>query len=420
MVMKLGILSGGGPAPGINSVISAATIEAVNSGWEVLGIRDGFKSLIAGAPVTEPLTIDDVTRIHLTGGTILGTSRANPTKRPEDLAAAVAAVESLDLDGLITIGGDDTAFSATRLAEASGGRLKVVHVPKTIDNDLPLPGGMPTFGFQTARHVGVHLVTNLMTDARSTTRWYLVIAMGRAAGHLALGIGKAAGATVTVIAEEFPADQPIALSNVADILETSMLKRQAHGRPYGVAVVAEGIGERLPEDELVAAAPDIERDDHGHIRLEELNLHRILADQLKMRFAARGENVTITAKNIGYELRGAPPIPWDIDYTRDLGWGAFDHLRELHATGSTELGAMIILHDGHLESLPFGSFSDPATGRPRQRLVDMHSTTYRVAREYMIRLEAADLSGEALTDLAAAAGVSGEEFVKRYGYLATA
>jgi hypothetical protein len=131
----------------------------------------------------------------------------------------------------VTIGGDDTAFSASRLAGAAGGGLRVAHVPKTIDNDLPLPGGVPTFGFETARSVGVQLVNNLMTDAITTQRWYLVVAMGRSAGHLALGIGKSAGATLTVIAEEFPRGEPIRLSRLVDVLETSMLKRIAHGRP---------------------------------------------------------------------------------------------------------------------------------------------------------------------------------------------
>src|SRR6202012_2211891 len=143
--------------------------------------------------------------------------------------------------------------------------LRVAHVPKTIDTALPLPGGAPTFGFETARGVGVQVVSNLMTDAMTTRRWYLVVAMGRSAGHLALGIGKAAGATLTLIAEEFPRDEPIRLSRLVDILETAMLKRVAHGRPFGVAVLAEGIGLRLPQDELHSAMPGVGRDGHGPI-----------------------------------------------------------------------------------------------------------------------------------------------------------
>ena len=161
--MKLGILCGGGPAPGMNSVISAATIEARNSGWDVVGIVDGFQHLIEGrVEEARPLSITDVSRIHVLGGSVIRTSRANPTVRDEGAAdpdwrlhACLESLRKLGVDALVTIGGDDTAFSASRLAEAAGGALRVAHVPKTIDNDLPLPGGIPTFGFETARSVGV-------------------------------------------------------------------------------------------------------------------------------------------------------------------------------------------------------------------------------------------------------------------------
>jgi len=317
----------------------------------------------------------------------------------------------------VTIGGDDTAFSASRLAAAAGGALRVAHVPKTIDNDLPLPGGTPTFGYETARSVGVQVVNNLMTDAMTTRRWYLVVAMGRSAGHLALGIGKAAGATLTLIAEEFTGDAPIPLSRLVDVLETAMLKRAAHGRPFGVAVLAEGIGLRLSEDELRKAMPDIERDEHGHIRLAELELDRLLAKQVKDRFKERGDKVTVEGKTIGYELRCAAPIPFDIEYTRDLGYSAVDYLRRTAA--GDEPGAMITIQDGHLVPLPFGSFNDPETGRVRIREVNVESSSYRVAREYMIRLNRADVADPArLGPIAEAAGLTPEAFTRRYGYLA--
>ena len=198
---RLGILVGGGPAPGINTVISSAAIEAINEGFEVIGIQDGFKNLVRrNADKLRPLAIDDVSRVHLTGGSVLGTSRENPTKSAEALQAVIETLQQAGITHLVTIGGDDTALSSRTVAERSQGPIRSVHVPKTIDNDLPLPPHVPTFGFQTARHVGVELVRNLMEDARSTRRWYVVVAMGRKAGHLALGIGKAAGATLTVIA----------------------------------------------------------------------------------------------------------------------------------------------------------------------------------------------------------------------------
>src|SRR5262245_3822991 len=205
----LALLVGGGPAPGINGVISAATIEARNRGARVIGILDGFEWLSRGdTKHVMPLEIRDVSRLHFRGGSILRTSRTNPTKDAAKLENVVRALRELGVRFLITIGGDDTAFSASRVAAAAaGGALSVVHVPKTIDNDLPLPGGIVTFGFETARHVGVSLVETIMEDARSTSRWYLLVAMGRKAGHLALGIGKAAGATLTLIPEEFAGEK---------------------------------------------------------------------------------------------------------------------------------------------------------------------------------------------------------------------
>jgi 6-phosphofructokinase 1 len=410
----------------MNSVISAATIEAVNSGWEVIGVLDGFEHLTRG--VTDRvvrLGITDVSRIHTQGGSVIRTSRANPTIRDEDAADpawrmtnTVKALADLEVDALVTIGGDDTAFSASQVAKAAGGAIRVAHVPKTIDNDLPLPGGMPTFGFQTARHVGVGIVINLMTDAITTHRWYFVVAMGREAGHLALGIGKAAGATVTIIGEEFPQDRPVRLDHLVDILETSMLKRVAHGRPFGVAVLSEGIALRLTQEDLAKAMPDVDRDEHGHIRLAELELHRVLAKLVKDRFKARNQKVTIEGKSIGYELRCAAPIPFDIEYTRDLGYGAVDYLRGLFETGSEEPGAMITIQEGHLEPLAFGAFSDPETGRVRTREVDTSSMSYRTAREYMIRLDPDDLADpERLAPIAEAAAITADQFRDRYGYL---
>ena len=196
-----------------------------------------------------------------------------------------------------------------------------------------------------------------------------------------------------------------------------MLKQIADGRPFGVAVLAEGIGLRLPQDELRAALPEVERDEHGHIRLAELELDRLLAKEVKARFRRRGEKVTVEGKNIGYELRCAPPIPFDIEYTRDLGYSAVDYLKRTRA--DEQPGAMITIQDGHAVPLPFGSFSDPDTGRVRIRQVNVESSSYRVAREYMIRLDRADLADpDRLARIAKAAGITPEGFLDRYGYLA--
>src|SRR5919108_2444099 len=226
---NMAILVGGGPAPGINAVIGAATIRARLEGIEVIGIRDGFEWIMQGdTDHTMPLTIDAVSRIHFRGGSHLGIARANPTKDPALLDRVIDSLTRLRVSQLVTIGGDDTAFSAMKLEERAAGRIRVVHVPKTIDNDLDLPPYVDTFGYQTARHYGVEIIKNLMVDAKTTSRWYLVIAMGRKAGHLALGIGKAAGATLTLISEEFP--KPIRLKAIIDTLVGAVIKRLSYGR----------------------------------------------------------------------------------------------------------------------------------------------------------------------------------------------
>jgi 6-phosphofructokinase 1 len=419
MPERLGILVGGGPAPGINSVIGAVTIEAINSGLEVIGIYDGFEHLMKGrTDMVRQLTIPDVSRIHFDGGSILRTSRANPTRTPEDLQNTVKALRELGIRYLVTIGGDDTAFSASEVVKAAGGTIRVAHVPKTIDNDLPLPGGMPTFGFETARHVGTELVRNLMEDSRTTNRWYFVVAMGRKAGHLALGIGKAAGATITVIGEEFPKER-ITLAEVCDVLEGAILKRRVLGRKDGVAVIAEGIGEKLDPEEL-AKIPgvEVERDPHGHIRLGEIPLATILKREIQRRFKERGEKITIVDVTLGYELRCAPPIPFDIDYTRTLGYGAVKFLLSEPKDDKVKEGGMVCLVGGRLEILPFDELRDPVTGRTKVRLVDINSEHYKVAREYMIRLEREDLENpEMLAKLAAAAKMTPEEFKKKFAHV---
>ncbi len=189
--------------------------------------------------------------------------------------------------------------------------------------------------------------------------------------------------------------------------------------PFGVAVLAEGIGLRLSQDELHEAMPEIERDEHGNIRLAELELDRLVANQVKDRFKKRGQRITVEGKNIGYELRCAPPVPFDIEYTRDLGYGAVDYLGQ--ALAGDEPGGMITIQEGHMVALPFGSFSDPQTGRVRIRQVNVESSSYRVAREYMIRLEQRDLDDpEKLRPIAAAAGLTPQAFRDRFGYLGNA
>jgi 6-phosphofructokinase 1 len=419
---RLALLVGGGPAPGINGVISSATIEAVEQGIEVIGIRDGFKWLVQGnIEHCRKLTIDEVKGIQLRGGSVLGTARTNPAKSEADMHNVLEGLKRLNVSMFTTIGGDDTAFSASQVYKGAAGSIRVAHVPKTIDNDLPLPGSTPTFGFETARQVGVGIVRNLAEDARTTSRWYLIISMGRAAGHLALGIGKASAATLTIIPEEFRG-RPVTLDSVCDIVIGAVIKRRSMHTSYGVAVLAEGLLEAIGDKGLenvegvaLGRYGKVARDPHGHLRLGEIEFGRMLKDRLAVKLEELKLPVAMIDKDLGYELRCADPIPFDAEYTRDLGYGAVKFLR---SDESSRYGAIISLVGGHLQPLPFAEMINPQTGRMLPRKVDVNGEGYECARRYMIRLEKRDFeSPQRLLRLAAAAGMSVEAFRQRFEYL---
>jgi len=409
MGCTFGILVGGGPAPGINSVIAAATHYALRAGHKVVGIRNGFEDLIPGdLSCVRNLDHEAIQGIHRVGGSLLHTSRANPTKDPEHLKAVVESLGNIGIDYLITIGGDDTSFSAKAVADAADGVTKVIHVPKTIDNDLPLPNNLPTFGFETARNMASQVLENLMNDAYTRANWFFVVLMGRNSGHLALGSGKSAGSTITMIAEEFP-EGTIHLEDVARILEGAVVKRLSQGQRHGVAVVAEGIGDRLDSSEL-SILDQIPRDEHGHIRLADVPLGRVLARMVQDSLAKRDIHVRIGTKDVGYELRCAPPVAFDRDYTHDLGVGAVRLLLD----GVS--GVMVTRqYGGQIVPMTFDEMIDPETGRTKVRMVDIESDSYYAARALMTRVEQRDLdNAEKCGRLAKTAGLTPGEVSERY------
>ncbi|MCA8970783.1 MAG: 6-phosphofructokinase [Planctomycetes bacterium] len=407
----VGIFVGGGPAPGINGVIAAATIEARNRAWRVLGLYDGLSWLAEGITTqTRNLRIRDVSRIHGTGGSILRVSRRGNVHEPEIRKRVLAGISRLGIDALISIGGDGTASAAAALAREGDG-LRVIHVPKTIDNDLPIPGGFSTFGFQTARHIGVELVEHLMEDAKTTGRWYLVITMGRDAGHLAMGIGKAAGATVTVIPEEFDSDR-IGIEDLALPIEGAIIRRLSEGRRDGVVVLAEGLARKIDPATIVDEAC-VQRDNQGNLRLSDLPLGNVLRSHLNKTLEARGIDINMTTKVIGYELRCAPPIPFDTEYTRELGFAAMRAVRKETPSG------VVCRVDGRIQVVPFADMIDPATGRMPIRMVDTQSESYMVASRYQIRLRKSDLDDpERRARLALASGLDEASLVKRFQTIA--
>jgi 6-phosphofructokinase 1 len=408
-VKRIGIIVGGGPAPGTNGVIGAVAIEALKVGCVPIGFHDGLDWLAQRyTDEQHELTMEEVSRIHLDGGVLLGASRRDVTDIPENLENTVAALAKLKIDALVCIGGDDMVRSAVAIERC--GIVKVVQVPKTIDNDLWLPLPLATLGYETARHVGVGLVRNLMEDAKTTGRWYFAVTMGRPTGHLTLGIGKAASATCTIIPEEFP-EGLIALSQIAEIVEGSVIKRRAMGKPYGVALLSEALVERFSPRE-VAELQDVDRDAQGNIRVTEIDLGRKVKNEVQMRLEERSIKVTIVDKTIGYELRCAPPIPFDAEYARDLGYAAVSYLLE---GGS---GAIVTIQGGEFTPIPLADVLDPS-GKGRRRTVDVTTESYQVAREYMVRLGPRDFTNAGWTTaLARAAGLDEDAFRTRFARFA--
>ena len=411
---RFGILVGGGPAPGINGVIHAVTNQSAHNGIEVIGIYDGFKHLMDGQVVGETLTPQSVTFIHNQGGSILRTARANPTQSEQAMQNCVRALSEAGIACLVSIGGDDTAFSASRVAryaqESMGVNLRSVHVPKTIDNDLPLPEDNPTFGFETARDLGALLVMNLRRDAATSQHWFLVLTMGRKSGHLALGIGNSTAATITLIPEEW-GGRDIRLQEVVDILTVSILLRLLEGKAYGVALLAEGILENLSHEDL-KALDNVERDEHGHIRLAEVNFLDILKRELESNLKRLGVGVRLVKHVLGYELRCATPNAYDIEYTRILGEAAVNFL----LSGGTN--AIITLQHSQAVPIPYDEMIDPETGRTEVRMVDITSYRYQSAYRFMTRLKPeAAKDEELLTRLADLTCLDLDEFKARYGYL---
>ena len=410
-IKRIGIIVGGGPAPGTNGVISAVAIEAIKLGCVPIGFNDGFDWLAQRyTDEQHELTIEEVSRIHLDGGVLLGTSRRDVTRDPESLENTAAALVKLKIDALVCIGGDDMVRSAVALERR--GVVKVVQVPKSIDNDLWLPQPLATLGYETARHAGVAIVKSLMEDARTAGRWYLGVTMGRPTGHLTLGIGKAASTTCTIIPEEFP-DGLISLADIADIVEGTIIKRRAMGKSYGVVLLSEALVERFSPRE-VAELQDVDRDAQGNVRVTEIDLGRKVKNEVQMRLEQRGIKVTVVDKTIGYELRCAPPIPFDAEYARDLGYAAVTYLL---GGGS---GALITIQGGEFTPIPLADCLDPS-GNGQRRAVDVTTESYQVARAYMVRLGPRDFDDDTwVGTLARAAGLAEDEFRSRFGRFALA
>ena len=403
---NLGIIAAGGPAPGINGVISSATIEARNRGRKVIGILDGFKWISMGdTSKVLNLDIQNTSRIYTTGGSIIGISRQSPLATEETFKNTASSIEKLGIGNLITIGGDGTMFLAKRLHEHFGGRLKIAHLPKTIDNNIPLPDYISTFGFETARDVGAKIMNNIMEEARTTARWFLVITMGRRTGHLALGIGQSSGATITIIPEDFE-EEKVPLDRVIAILEGSVIKRMSMGREYGVAILAEGMLDKIDPVDLGI----MDKDGMGRIRYVDVNFGQLLKNTLNEKLSEKGVEVELVHKRLGYEMRSANPIPFDVDYTRKLGYCAVKYL--LDGEGD---GALVYVRTGKMQAVPFQELIDEKTNSIKVRYMDKNTEAYEVSQKYMIKLNRDDIeTPPTLKKLSEQTNLSSSEFRKYF------
>ena len=315
------MLCAGGPAPGINTVVSAVTKIFLQNGYSVLGINGGYKSLLSDEPEFDYLDFEFADKIYSRGGSALKMSRY----KPKDDEFNVDFFTKNKVKLLVTIGGDDTASTANRLSKYLVEQkmdVKNIHVPKTIDNDLPLAEGTPTFGYHSAKEEGVRLATTIYEDARTSGNWFVVSAMGREAGHLAFGIGTACHYPMIIIPEMFNKTK-ITFDKITKLVISSMVKRRLLGIDYGVAIISEGVFHFMSDDEIIETGINFTYDDHGHPELGNVSKSHIFNMLTQQALKEHRINVKSRPNEMGYELRCCRPIAYDLNYATRLGLGVF-------------------------------------------------------------------------------------------------
>ena len=405
-VRRVGIVFSGGPAPAANAVISAAAISFLDDGREVIGFFHGYSNLAEYHPVTHRLLPDehyrifqdkDISGLRNTRGIVIGTARSNPGKgieKPSDLddpkkttalRNVYNALVDLEIDALISIGGDDTLKTANFLFEyqkrlpAEARRVQVVHLPKTIDNDYS--GIDFTFGFFTAVDVMAKELQNLRADAIATSSYFIVETMGRKAGWLSYGVAIAGEANLVLAGEDIDGelassggkDKHLKLDALVDRVVDLILAREKRGKHYGTVVLAEGLAESLPP----AALGDVPRDEHGHLSLGKLDFGKSIAQLVTKRYEQRtGRKKKVTGLQLGYESRCSPPHAFDVMLGSQLGIGAFRALVEENLDGF-----LVSVH-GQLDLayVPFHDLVNAQTLKTEVRLIRPGSDYHRLAR----------------------------------------
>ncbi|MGE5382040.1 MAG: 6-phosphofructokinase [Omnitrophica WOR_2 bacterium] len=367
------ILAGGGPAPGINSVIASVAKVFTKDGYRVIGLHEGYKTLFSGKPNMIDIDFNMADKIHNQGGSILSMSRYKPTD--EEFSTSFFVKNDIKL--LVTIGGDDTASTANRISKYLASNnivLQNIHVPKTIDNDLPLPDGIPTFGYQSAKQEGVRLATTIYEDARTSGNWFVVSAMGREAGHLAFGIGAACHYPMIIIPEMFDKVQ-VTFDRILRLIISSMIKRKILGINYGVVIISEGVFHFMTDEEILKSGITFTYDDHGHPELGNVSKAHVFNMLLQLRLKELKINIKSRPVELGYELRCVQPIAFDMLYCALMGMG----VKRLFDQGLT--GCMVVSGpNGDIFPIFLKDVEDEY-GKVQPRLVNMQGQKAKMVYE---------------------------------------
>lgn len=374
MKESVAILCGGGPAPGINSVISSVALVFLKSGYRVLGIHDGYKGLFEAEPHVQEIDFTLADDIHKRGGSALKMSR----HKPKDSEFSTRFFTENNVQLLITIGGDDTASTANRISKflkEHDVSIQNIHVPKTIDNDLPLPEGIPTFGYQSAKQEGVRIAQTIYEDARTSGNWFVVSAMGREAGHLAFGIGAANHFPMIIIPEMFN-EVEITFERIINLIISAIIKRKIEGIDYGAVIVSEGVFHFMSDQQIEDSGINFTYDDHGHPELGNVSKAHIFNVLLQQKLKELGVKVKSRPVELGYELRCIPPTAYDQLYCGLLGYG----VKKLYDEGRTS--CMVTANStGEIAPLYLEDVEDEH-GKIKPRLVDMNGAKSKLVFEH--------------------------------------
>ncbi|MBN2637640.1 MAG: 6-phosphofructokinase [Bacteroidales bacterium] len=375
MNKSIAILCGGGPAPGINSVISSVAKAFLHDGYRVLGIHEGYKGLFSENGEFEEIDFKMADDIHKRGGSALTMSRFKP--KNEDFNTHFFIKHNVKL--LVTIGGDDTASTANRISkylQDNSIEIQNIHVPKTIDNDLPLPGDTPTFGYQSAKQEGVRIAQTIYEDARTSGNWFVVSAMGREAGHLAFGIGASSHLPMIIIPEMFN-KVTVTFDRIIRMIISAIVKRKLQGIGYGLAIVSEGVFHFMTDEEIERSNINFTYDDHGHPELGNVSKAHIFNVLLQQKLKDLGLKVKSRPVELGYELRCVQPTAYDLLYCALLGFG----VKQLYDEGRT--GCMVTANytTGIIKPLYMEEVSDEH-GKIIPRLVDIEGDKQKLIIEH--------------------------------------